>query len=266
MSVLKEICDYKLNQIKQLKNNFSEKFLLDRIKEQENPRGFAKALTKTLKKNQFALIAELKKASPSKGIIKKDFNIKDIALSYQEAGAACLSVLTEDQWFKGSIEDLQEVKACSNLPVLRKDFILDPWQILESRSIGADCILIILAAVNDDIAQELINLSKNLGIDTLIEVHNENELDRAIKLDGDLIGINNRNLKTLTIDIETTIKLAPRIPKKYDIVSESGIEFNEDLNRISQLGIKRFLVGESLIKNSDIKSVTKKLLGLGKKQ
>ena len=261
MSVLKKICDHKLDEIKLLKNNFTEEYLLNEIKKQEKPRGFSEALKKSVKYNQLALIAELKKSSPSKGIIRKDFSPKKIAQAYQSGGASCLSVLTENKWFKGKIRDLIEAKKSSNLPILRKDFILDPWQVLESRSIGADCILIILAAVTDKTANELIKVSKDLNMDILVEAHDEKELDRAIKLDPDLIGINNRNLNTLSVDIETTIKLSRKVPKKYDIVCESGIETNADLNRVLKFGVERFLVGESLMKNHDITKATKILLG-----
>ncbi|MBT3938846.1 MAG: indole-3-glycerol-phosphate synthase, partial [Pelagibacterales bacterium] len=178
---------------------------------------------------QYALIAEIKKASPSKGLIKKDFNPVKIAQAYAKGGAACLSILTEEKWFKGSIKYLIEVKKKTKLPILRKDFILDPWQVYESRSIGSDCILIILSAVNDTLASELIQLSKSLGMDVLVETHNENEIKRAINLKPDLIGINNRNLKTLDIDLNKTIKLSKLIPETYDIICESGLNTNNDL-------------------------------------
>ena len=261
MSILKKICDHKLNEIKLLKNNFTEKYLLDKINQQQKPRGFCAALEESVKYNQFALIAELKKASPSKGVIREDFSAKNIAQAYQSGGASCLSVLTENKWFQGQIRDFKEAKKSSNLPILRKDFILDPWQVMESRSIGADCILIILAAVDDKTAEDLIMVSKDFKMDILVEVHDENELERAIKLDPDLIGINNRNLNTLSVDIETTIKLSRKVPEKYDIVCESGIETNADLKKILNYGISRFLVGESLMKNHDITDATKRLLG-----
>ena len=261
MSVLKKICSYKINQINQVKKEISEDYLIKKIKNQEKPRGFAKALKKTLQNKNISLIAELKKASPSKGIIRNDYTPKNIALEYQKGGASCLSVLTESNWFLGSNQHLIDVKKVTNLPILRKDFILDTWQVYESRSIGADCILIIMAAVSNRIANQLLLTSKKLGMDTLIEVHNEDELMRAIKLNTDLIGINNRNLNTLSVDVETTAKLASKIPQKYDIVCESGIRTNSDINKILNHGVRRFLVGESLMKNHDINKATKKLLG-----
>ena len=179
MSVLKEICNNKKLEIKSLKEKFSQSNLLEISKYQKKPRGFKSALTSKVNNNQYALIAEIKKASPSRGIIKENFNPKDIATSYYKGGATCLSVLTEIKWFKGSIEYLIEISKNISLPILRKDFMIDPWQIYESRSIGSDCILIILAAVDDSLAEELIIQSKDLGMDVLIEAHTEKEIERA---------------------------------------------------------------------------------------
>ena len=260
MSVLKEICNNKRIEINLLKESFSQSDLIEISKYQEKPRGFKKALSSKVNNNQYALIAEVKKASPSRGIIKENFNPRDIAISYYNGGAAWLSVLTEIKWFKGSIDYLVDISKNISLPILRKDFIIDPWQIYESRSIGADCILIILSAVDDSLAKELIMQSKELGMDVLIETHTENEIERAIKLDGDLIGINNRNLKTLEIDIYNTIKLSKLIPKNYDIVCESGLNTNKDLKIMEKNGIMRFLVGESLMKKDNIEEATKKLI------
>ena len=184
----------------------------------------------------------------------------NIATSYKNGGATCLSILTEENWFKGKNSYLIEVRNEIDLPILRKDFILDPWQVLETRYIGADCVLIILSAVNDQLANELKVTAKNVGLDILVEVHNEEEVERAIKLSPDLIGINNRNLKTLEIDLNNTIRLANLIPDEYDIVCESGLSNNDDLKNMSKIGINTFLVGESLMKNNNIEDATKKLL------
>ena len=260
MSVLKEICDNKRFELTSLKEKFSQSDLIEISKYQKKPRGFKNALTSKVNNNEYALIAEVKKASPSRGIIRENFNPKNIAKSYYKGGAACLSILTEIKWFKGSVDYLIDISKNINLPILRKDFIIDPWQIYESRSIGADCILIILAALDDKLAKELIIHSKELGMDVLIETHTEKEIERAINLNADLIGINNRNLKTLEIDINNTIKLSKLIPKKYDIICESGLNTNNDLKIMEKNGIMRFLVGESLMKKENIEEATKKLI------
>tara|TARA_B100001059_G_scaffold67444_1_gene64215 strand:- start:371 stop:1159 length:789 start_codon:yes stop_codon:yes gene_type:complete len=260
MSVLKQICDNKILEVNNLKKKISKTQLLETIRMQELPRGFRKALNNKLKDNNYGLIAEIKKASPSKGLIKSDFNHVKIAEDYFKGGAACLSILTEEKWFKGSINYLLDVKKYTKLPILRKDFILDPWQVYESRSIGADCILIILAAVNNTLAKELIDVSNSLGMDVLVETHNEEEVHRAISLKASLIGINNRNLKTLEIDLNNTIKLSKLIPDSCDIICESGLNNNIDLKDMEKIGIMRFLVGESLIKSDNIELATKELI------
>lgn len=260
MSVLKEICDKKILDVKILKSKTPESKLLNLIKYKEKTRGFKKAIDNKISKNKFALIAEIKKASPSKGIIKKNFIPIEIANSYQRAGATCLSILTEEYWFKGKNSYLTEVRNQVDLPILRKDFILDPWQVLETRNLGADCVLIILSAVDDNVAEELKTTAKNVGLDILVEVHNEDEIERAIRLNPDLIGINNRNLKTLKIDLNNTVKLANLIPNDYVIVCESGLNNNEDLKNMHKIGINTFLVGESLMRNKNIEAATKKLL------
>jgi indole-3-glycerol phosphate synthase len=260
MSVLKEICDNKRLEINFLKNKFSQNDLIEISKLQDRPRGFRNALSQRVNNNQYALIAEVKKASPSRGIIKKNFDPKIIAKDYFNGGATCLSILTENKWFKGNIEYLIDIRKNINLPILRKDFIVDPWQVYETRSIGADCILIILAAVNDSLASDLIQISKSLEMDVLVEAHTEKEVERAINLNADLIGINNRNLKTLEIDLNNTIKLSKIIPKKYHIICESGLNTNNDLKIMEKIGIMRFLVGESLMKSDNIEEATRKLI------
>jgi len=260
MSILEKICKNKLSEIKALKKETSESYLLELIKLQDKPRGFKKALDNAVSSNKYGLIAEIKKASPSKGIIKTDFDPEAIANSYQNGGASCLSILTEKNWFKGSEEHLINVKNKINLPILRKDFILDPWQVLETRSIGADCILIILSAISNNLAKELTMIAKNINLDVLIEVHDEKEVEEAMLLNPDLIGINNRNLKTLSVDLRNTVNLSKLIPKSYDIVCESGLNTNNDIKQMELHNIKRFLVGESLMKSKNIEAATKDLI------
>ncbi|QNT78718.1 indole-3-glycerol phosphate synthase TrpC [Entomobacter blattae] len=224
-------------------------------------RGFAAALKEKTAKHQIGLIAETKKASPSAGLLCSHYNPALIAQEYQKAGAACISVLTEGSSFGGSVEDLIKVKEACSLPVLRKDFILDPWQVHESRLVGADCILLIMAVLKDEEVQALAELAGALGMDVLIEVHNEQELNRALVFDTALVGINNRNLSTLEIDIATTEKLAPQVPPDKIIVSESGIKTHEDVVRLQKVGASGFLVGESLLKQKDRGAAVAALLG-----
>ena len=224
-------------------------------------RGFGAALTHTVADGRVALIAEVKKASPSAGLIRPEFDPAAIAHAYQEAGAACLSVLTDAPHFQGSADHLKAARAAVSMPVLRKDFILDPWQVLESRVMGADCILLIMAALTDSLARDLEELARALDMDVLAEVHNERELDRALGLQTSLIGINNRNLKTLQTDLATTEQLAPLVPSDRFLVAESGIRNNEDLRRLCDAGARCFLVGESLLKHPDLTAATKALLG-----
>ncbi|NHN87660.1 indole-3-glycerol phosphate synthase TrpC [Acetobacter sp. LMG 1627] len=216
-----------------------------------SPRGFGRALKEKTADLQPGLIAEIKKASPSAGLLRDHYDPAAIAKSYEAAGAACLSVLTESSCFHGANEDLVTARAACQLPVLRKDFIIDPWQVYESRIIGADCILLILAILTDDEAAGLVDHAKGLDMDVLVEVHSEEELNRALALDTSLVGINNRNLKTLTTDLEMTMKLAPLVPPDKIIVSESGIKTNMDIKRLSSVGASGFLVGESLLRNPD---------------
>lgn len=260
-NILKEICDVKLQHIEKCKSDTSEADLLKLISAQEAPRGFVESIENRIKNAENALIAEVKKASPSKGLIREDFSAAYIAKSYENAGAACVSVLTDKPYFEGCDEYLKQVKDAISLPVLRKDFMLDEYQILESRAIGADCILLIMAALSDELAKKLETVAFDLGIDVLIEVHNSEELTRALKLKSKLLGINNRNLKTLEIDLSTTEVLSKMVTKNKIIVSESGIYTNEDILRMNKVGAKTFLVGESLMRQDDIESATKKLLG-----
>ncbi len=225
-------------------------------------RGFAEALRLRLDAGGVGLIAELKRASPSAGLIRADFDPAAIACAYQAAGAACLSVLTEAASFRGSVGDLVAARAASQLPVLRKDFILDAWQVYESRLIGADCILLIMAALDDAEARDLAALAASLRLEVLVEVHDEAELDRALALpQAEMIGINNRNLRSLRTDLATTIALAPLVPADRIVVAESGISDRHDVRRLLAAGAGCFLVGESLLRQTDCGAAVAALLG-----
>ncbi len=222
------------------------------------PRGFASALKKA---TQPALIAEIKKASPSGGMIRELFAPAFLAAEYAAGGATCLSVLTDGPYFQGSLEDFGLARAAVDLPVLRKDFILEPWQVYESRAHGADCILLIVAALRDEMMEELESIAVMLGMDVLAEVHTAHELSRALKLKTKLIGINNRNLKTLTTDLAVTGELAKHVPADRVIVAESGIREHEDIVALTGFGARAFLVGESLLRQPDLIAATKRLRG-----
>ena len=249
--VLQKIIDRKGEIVDQRRVQIPQKQLVEAIETASPPRDFVEALLERVELQQPAVIAEIKKASPSKGVMREDFHLAEIAKSYARNNAACLSVLTDVDFFQGSDEFLQQARAACNLPVLRKDFIIDPYQVYESRSLGADCILLIVACLSDGQLNELCGLAHDLEMDVLIEVHDEQELERALRVPNKLIGINNRNLHTFETTLLTTLSMIEMVPANCLLVSESGIHTSDDVKRLREHGVKAFLVGEAFMVADD---------------
>lgn len=257
MSVLQEICTRKADHVAAKKAQLPLIAVKNKIESAEKPRGFLKSLRA---KTPLAVIAEVKKASPSKGVIREDFDPAEIARHYESSGASCISVLTDEPYFHGHDDYLGIVKSVSTLPILRKDFMIDEYQIYESRALDADCILLIMAALSDSQARDFYQLSTVLGMDTLFEVHDAEELERAIALKPEMIGVNNRNLKTLAVDLQTSHTLADAIPSHTLKISESGIRNAGDVQALQKSGYEAFLIGESLMSEKNIAQTLKNLI------
>ncbi len=258
--VLNKICADKRDHVAACKQRRPLAELEAGAREMPPPRGFRAGLQAAVGGGGVGLIAEIKRASPSKGLIREDFDPAALARAYQAGGAACLSVLTDEPYFQGRDDDLAQARAAADLPVLRKDFMLDPYQIVESRALGADCVLLIMAALDDAEAKELEAAAREFGLDVLVEVHDAAELERALGLRSPLIGVNNRDLKTFDVDLAVTESLVRDIPADRLVVSESGISTPADLARLAKAGVNCFLVGEALMREDDVEATTRALL------
>jgi indole-3-glycerol phosphate synthase len=259
--ILEQIADYKRDEVAAARRAESQDAIEAKARSASPPRGFRAALERAAAPGRLALIAEVKKASPSKGLIRADFDPPALARAYEAGGAACLSVLTDTPSFQGADAYLTAARAATALPALRKEFLVDPWQVAQSRALGADAILVILAISDDALAAELLAEAARHGMDALVEAHDAAEVDRAVALGAGLIGVNNRNLRTFVTDLAVTERLAVRIPPDRLLVTESGIATGADITRLAKAGARAMLVGESLMRQADVEAATRALLG-----
>ncbi|MFC3051086.1 indole-3-glycerol phosphate synthase TrpC [Kordiimonas pumila] len=256
--ILAEICDKKREHVADMKKVFSLPDLEAKAKAASPARSFISALKTKISAGHYGFICEIKKASPSKGLIRpQDFEPAALAAAYERGGAACLSVLTDIPYFQGNDGYLVEARSAVSIPVLRKDFMVDPYQVVEARALGADCILLIMAALDDSLAAELEDSAHHYGMDVLIEVHNQEELNRALKLKSPLVGVNNRNLKTMHVSLENTLSLVPQMPEGKIAVAESGLASVSDLEQCEAAGANCFLIGETFMRQSDVEQAVK---------